>query len=127
MAKQSLDIHFLVRRKVVSRYFVKCYDLDWLTFCLAFGFVSTRFLKNLPEFLHTAGNDTDCVFPREDDTKRNEQLLNFLNNDDALFTGDRALTNAQRMCIENNGEPFDITSRFRSIYQSQDTCENRRA
>ena len=101
--------------------------LIWLTFCLAFGFGSTRFLKNLPEFLHYAGNDTDCVIHREDDTKCNAQLLSFLNNDDELFTGERALTNAQRMCFENNGQPFDITSRFQSIYQSQETCEDGRA
>ena len=50
--------------------------------------------------------------PREDDTKHDQQLLNFLKVDDGLFTGDRALTNAERICIENNAEPFDITSRF---------------
>ena len=31
--------------------------LIWLTFCLALGHVSSRFLKNIPQFLHNAGND----------------------------------------------------------------------
>ena len=51
-------------------------------------------------------------FPREDKTKYNQQLLNFLKVDDGLFTGDRALTNTERICIENNAEPFHITGRF---------------
>ena len=50
-------------------------------------------------------------FPPGDDTKPN-RILNFLNDDDGSFVGDRALSNAERLCVENDGQPFDITSRF---------------
>ena len=56
--------------------------------------------------------DSSIKFSAEEDAKPNRQLLDFLKTDEGSFTGDRALTNGQRMCIENNGEPFDITSRY---------------
>ena len=103
MDGQTIFKHTFPReKKALSRYLQKCDDLDMVDIL-------------------------SSLWVSLDDTKCNAQLLSFLNNDDELFTGERALTNTQRMCIENNGQTFDITSRFQSIYQSQETCEDGRA
>ena len=54
----------------------------------------------------------EVQFPPADDDTKNNQILNFLNDDDGIFVGNRALSNAERLCFENDGQPFDITSRF---------------
>ena len=51
--------------------------------------------------------ETTVLFPAEEDTKPQRQLLDFLKTGEG---GDRTVTNGERMCIENNREPFDITS-----------------
>ena len=65
------------------------------------------FAKEEPGPAQISVGNAVVQFPREDDTKPN-RILNFLNDDD----GDRALSNAERLCVENDGQPFDITSRF---------------
>ena len=60
---------------------------------------------------YTQGN-ASIEFPAEDDIKPRQRILGFLETNGGSFTGDRALTNGERMCVENNGEPLDITRRF---------------
>ena len=71
----------------------------------------TIFCPRDPLTEHCRVGDMSIEFSPKDDMKPNQQLLDFLNIDEGSFTEDRALTNGEKMFIENNGESFDITSR----------------
>ena len=47
-----------------------------------------------------------------------------MNDDDGVFIGNRALTNAERLCVENNGEPFNIIHRFWKAWVISEVVSN---
>ena len=68
--------------------------------------------------------ESTIQFDAEEDVKPQQQLLGFLRTEDGSFTGDHALTNGQRMCIENNGEDFNITSRYWKAWTISELIRN---
>ena len=68
--------------------------------------------------------ESTIQFDAEEDVKPHQQLLGFLRTEDGSFTGDQALTNGQRTCIENNGEGFNITSRYWKAWTISELIRN---
>ena len=74
--------------------------------------------------------DTTVQFPADEDAKPQRQLLDFLKTGEG---GNRNVTNGERMCIENDGEPYDIGSRcwkawtISEVIGNQDNLNNLRS